>query len=165
MMRVETADEMRQAVLARFPEASVVIKAAAVADYRPKEAAGQKIKRREKLVLELEPTADILAELGAKKTKQILVGFAAETEDALTNAKQKLKSKSADAMVVNDVSRPGIGFDSERNAVTIVTPAGTVEVPETSKWEVAHRVLDAVVRLRQERSQPAAPMTSGRQKA
>ena len=165
MIPVETADEMRQAVLARFPETSVVIKAAAVADYRPKEAAGQKIKRREKLVLELEPTADILAELGRKKTTQILVGFAAETEDALQNAKQKLKSKSADAMVVNDVSRPGIGFDSERNAVTIVTPTETVEVLETSKWEVAHRVLDAVVRIRQERSQPAAPMSSGRPKA
>jgi len=107
-------------------------------------------------VLELEPTADILAELGKKKTTQILVGFAAETEDALENAKQKLKAKSADAMVVNDVSRPGIGFDSDRNAVTIITPSGTVEVPESSKWEVAHRVLDAVVRIRQERSQPAA---------
>ncbi|MDP9262936.1 MAG: bifunctional phosphopantothenoylcysteine decarboxylase/phosphopantothenate--cysteine ligase CoaBC [Acidobacteriota bacterium] len=154
---VETADQMRQAVLARFLDASVVIKAAAVADYRPKEAAGQKIKRKnnEKLVLELEPTADILAELGGKKTTQILVGFAAETEDALANAKKKLEGKAADAMVVNDVSQPGIGFDSDRNAVTIVTPSGTIEVPETTKWEVAHRVLDAVVRIRQERSQPA----------
>ena len=152
---VETADQMRQAVLARFLDASVVIKAAAVADYRPKEAAGQKIKRRGNLVLELEPTADILAELGAKKTTQIIVGFAAETEDALENARKKLEAKSADAMVVNDVSRPGIGFDSDRNAVTIVTPTETIEVPETTKWEVAHRVLDAVARIRQERSRPA----------
>jgi len=164
MIPVETAEQMREAVLARFLDASVVIKAAAVADYRPKEAAGRKIKRREKLVLELEPTADILAELGAKKTTQILVGFAAETEDALKNAKQKLESKLADAIVVNDVSRPGIGFDSDRNAVTIVTPSATIEVPETTKWEVAHRVLDAVVRIRQEHSQPAAPMSSGRPK-
>jgi phosphopantothenoylcysteine decarboxylase/phosphopantothenate--cysteine ligase len=158
MVPVETADQMRKAVLARFLDASVVIKAAAVADYRPKEAAGQKIKRKnnEKLVLELEPTADILAELGRKKTTQILVGFAAETEDALANAKKKLEGKAADAMVVNDVSQPGIGFDSDRNAVTIITPSGTIEVPESSKWEVAHRVLDAVVRIRQERSQPAA---------
>lgn len=157
---VETAAQMREAVLARFLEASVVIKAAAVADYRPKEAAGRKIKRREKLVLELEPTADILAELGAKKTTQVLVGFAAETEDALANAKKKLEAKAADAIVVNDVSRPGIGFDSDRNAVTIVTPSETIEVPETTKWEVAHRVLDAVVGIRQERSQPA-PISSG----
>ncbi|MGH9671395.1 MAG: bifunctional phosphopantothenoylcysteine decarboxylase/phosphopantothenate--cysteine ligase CoaBC [Terriglobales bacterium] len=165
VVSVETADQMRQAVLARFHDASVVIKAAAVADYRPKEVAGQKIKRREKFVLELEPTADILAELGGKKTSQIIVGFAAETEEALANARQKLAAKSADAMVVNDVSRPGIGFDSDRNAVTIVTPSETIEVPETTKWEVAHRVLDAVVRIRQERSQPAAPMSSGRRKA
>jgi phosphopantothenoylcysteine decarboxylase/phosphopantothenate--cysteine ligase len=165
MVPVETADQMRKAVLARFLDASVVIKAAAVADYRPKEAAGQKIKRRGNLVLELEPTADILAELGKKKTTQILVGFAAETEDALANAKQKLEGKAADAMVVNDVSQPGIGFDSDRNAVTIITPSGTVEVPESSKWEVAHRVLDAVVRIRQERSRPAAPTSSGRPKA
>ncbi len=166
MVPVETAAEMREAVLARFLDASVVIKAAAVADYRPKEAAGRKIKRKnnEKLVLELEPTADILAELGAKKTTQILVGFAAETEDALANAKKKLEAKSADAIVVNDVSRPGIGFDSDRNAVTIVTPSGTVEVPESAKWEVAHRVLDAVVRIRQERSRPAAPVSPGRSK-
>jgi phosphopantothenoylcysteine decarboxylase/phosphopantothenate--cysteine ligase len=164
---VQTAEEMRKAVLARFLDASVVIKAAAVADYRPKEAAGQKIKRKnnEKLVLELEPTADILAELGKKKTTQILVGFAAETEDALRNAKRKLEAKSADAIVVNDVSQPGIGFDSDRNAVTIVTPSGTIEVPESTKWEVAHRVLDAVVRIRQERSHAVAPMSSGRRKA
>jgi phosphopantothenoylcysteine decarboxylase/phosphopantothenate--cysteine ligase len=168
VVAVETAGQMREAVLARFRDASVVIKAAAVADYRPKQAARQKIKRKEKekLVLELEPTADILAELGRKKTTQIVVGFAAETEDALANARKKLEAKSADAMVVNDVSRPGIGFDSDRNAVTIVTPGETIEVPETTKWEVAHRVLDVVVRIRQERSQPAAaPMSSGRRKA
>ncbi len=162
---VETAGQMREAVLARFLDASVVIKAAAVADYRPKAVAGKKIKRKDALELELEPTVDILEELGRKKTTQILVGFAAETEDALANAKEKLEAKSADAIVVNDVSQPGIGFDSDRNAVTIVMPSGTIEVPETTKWEVAHRVLDAVVRIRQERTRPAAPMASGRPNA
>src|SRR5262249_14404760 len=103
----------------------------------------------------LEPTEDILAELGAKKTTQVIVGFAAETEDALANARKKLEAKSADAIVVNDVSKPGIGFDSDRNAVTIVTPDGNIEVPESTKWEVAHRVLAAVVRIRKERSQTA----------
>ena len=80
------------------------------------------------------------------------MGFAAETQDALENARKKLESKSLDAIVLNDVSRPGIGFDSERNAVTIITHAGTKNVPETGKWEVAHRVLDAVVKLKAERA-------------
>jgi len=75
------------------------------------------------------------------------VGFAAETQNALENARKKLQSKSLDAIVVNDVSRPGIGFDSERNAVTILTHADAINVPETTKWEVAHRVLDVVVSL------------------
>jgi phosphopantothenoylcysteine decarboxylase/phosphopantothenate--cysteine ligase len=159
VMAVETAGQMREAVLARFAEATIVIKCAAVADYRPRAAAPEKIKRRGAMTLELEPTADILAELGKRRTAQILVGFAAETEDVLENARRKLNSKSADAIVVNDVSRPGTGFDSERNAVTILTAGETIEVPETSKWEVAHRVLDAVVRLKQPAAagtQPAA---------
>ncbi len=103
------------------------------------------------MTLELEPTTDILAELGAKKGSRIVIGFAAETNDALANARKKLESKSLDAIVLNDVSQPGIGFDSERNAVTILRHAGTETVPETSKWEVAHRVLDAVVKVRAER--------------
>ena len=87
--------------------------------------------------------------------RPVLVGFAAETENALENARRKLTSKSLDAIVVNDVSRKGIGMDSERNAVTIITPTETIEVPETTKWEVAHRVLDAVVRIKQQRSEAA----------
>jgi phosphopantothenoylcysteine decarboxylase/phosphopantothenate--cysteine ligase len=98
--------------------------------------------------LDLKPTADILAELGARRQKQLLIGFAAETEHALENARKKLASKSLDAIVVNDVSQKGIGFDSDRNAVTILTPKDKIDVPESSKWEVAHRVLDAVVRLK-----------------
>ncbi|MGH9602031.1 MAG: bifunctional phosphopantothenoylcysteine decarboxylase/phosphopantothenate--cysteine ligase CoaBC [Terriglobales bacterium] len=155
LVAVETAEQMREAVLARFAEATIVVKCAAVADYRPRAAAPEKIKRQGAMTLELEPTPDILAELGKRRTSQIVVGFAAETEDVLENARRKLNAKSADAIVVNDVSRPGTGFDSDRNAVTILTATETIEVPETSKWEVAHRVLDAVVRLKQERSQPA----------
>jgi len=152
---VETAEEMRQAVLSRLGDATIVIKAAAVADYKPKQRAEQKIKRRGALALELEPTPDILAEVSSKRRAQVVVGFAAETENVQENARRKLASKSLDAIVVNDVSRKGIGMDSERNAVTIITPTETIDVPETTKWEVAHRVLDAVVRIRQQRSQPA----------
>ena len=148
MTRVESAEQMREAVLRLLPEASIVIKTAAVSDYRPKAAASQKIKRTGPMSLELEPTADILAEIGRKKTSQIVVGFAAETENALQNGRKKLSSKSLDAIVVNDVSREGVGFDSERNAVSIVTHEDVVEVPETTKWEVAQRVLEQVVRLR-----------------
>jgi phosphopantothenoylcysteine decarboxylase/phosphopantothenate--cysteine ligase len=141
---------MRDAVLVRFPDASVVIKAAAVADYRPRQTAAQKIKRAGKgLTLELEPTADILAELGAHRfEKQILIGFAAETENLIDHARGKLAAKHVDAIVVNDVSRPGIGFNSDRNAVTIITAEDSLEVPESSKFEVAQRVLDTVVKLR-----------------
>jgi phosphopantothenoylcysteine decarboxylase / phosphopantothenate---cysteine ligase len=145
---VETAEEMLTAVLKLLPESTVVIKTAAVADFRPKSAAGQKIKRKGEMTLELEPTADILAEVARRKTSQLVVGFAAETENVLENARKKLASKSLDAIVVNDVSREGIGFDSDRNAVTIISQSEVIEIPETSKWEVAHRVLDQVVKLR-----------------
>jgi phosphopantothenoylcysteine decarboxylase / phosphopantothenate---cysteine ligase len=145
---VETAGEMLAAVLKLLPEATIVIKTAAVADFRPKAAATQKIKRKGEMSLELEPTADILVEIARHKTSQIIIGFAAETENVLENARKKLSAKSLDAIVVNDVSREGIGFDSDRNAVTIISDSEVVEVPEASKWEVAHRVLDQVVKLR-----------------
>ena len=109
------------------------------------------MKRKGAMTLELEATPDILKELSLKKEAQIVVGFAAETENVLENARQKLVSKNLDAIVVNDVSREGVGFDSDRNAVTILTRDDVVEVPETTKWEVAQRVLDQVVRLRQHR--------------
>ena len=149
LTQVESAEQMRQAVLKLLPEATVVIKTAAVSDYRPKSTASQKIKRSGPMSLELEPTVDILAEIARHKSSQIVVGFAAETQNALENARKKLASKSLDAIVVNDVSREGVGFDSDRNAVTIITHDSVVEVPETTKWEVAQRVLDEVVRLRQ----------------
>ena len=149
--RVESAEQMRDAVLNLLPQSTIVVKTAAVSDYRAKSVSAQKIKRKGPLTLELEPTADILKEISASKQSQIIVGFAAETENVLENARQKLASKKLDAIVVNDVSRENIGFDSERNAVTIITHDDVVEVPETTKWEVAQRVLDQVVRLRQRR--------------
>jgi phosphopantothenoylcysteine decarboxylase/phosphopantothenate--cysteine ligase len=148
LTRVETASEMHAAVLRLLPESTVVIKTAAVADFRPKAAAGQKIKRKGEVTLELEPTEDILSEVARRKTSQLVVGFAAETENVLENAREKLASKSLDLIVANDVSREGIGFDSDRNAVTIISNSEVIEVPETSKWEVAHRMLDQVVKLR-----------------
>ena len=151
LTRVESTEEMRDAVLHLLPQSSIVIKTAAVADYRPKSAAGNKIKRKGPMSLELEATHDILKELSSKKTSQVIVGFAAETENVLENARRKLLAKNLDAIVVNDVSREGVGFDSDRNAVTIITRDEVLEVPETTKWEVAQRVLDQIVKLHQQR--------------
>jgi phosphopantothenoylcysteine decarboxylase/phosphopantothenate--cysteine ligase len=149
LTRVETAEEMRAAVLKLLPESSVVIKTAAVADFRMATSADKKIKRKGAMTLELEPTADILAEIARhRKPAQIVIGFAAETDNVLENARKKLVTKSLDAIVANDVSREGVGFDSDRNAVTIILQDEVVEVPETSKWEVAQRVLDTVVKIR-----------------
>jgi phosphopantothenoylcysteine decarboxylase/phosphopantothenate--cysteine ligase len=152
--RVESAEQMCDAVLNLLPQASVIIKTAAVSDYRAKSPAPQKIKRKGAMTLELEATADILKEITLRKTSQIVIGFAAETENVLENARQKLAAKHLDAIVVNDVSREGVGFDSERNAVTIITHHEVIEVPETTKWEVAQRVLDQIVHMRQQRSAP-----------
>jgi len=146
--RVESAEEMRATVLKLLPQSSMVIKTAAVSDYRPKAASAQKIKRTGPMSLELEPTEDILAEIGRAKNAQLIIGFAAETQNVLENARKKLGSKKLDAIVVNDVSQEGVGFDSDRNAVTIITHDEVIEVPETTKWEVAQRVLDQVVKLR-----------------
>jgi phosphopantothenoylcysteine decarboxylase/phosphopantothenate--cysteine ligase len=146
--RVESAEEMRQAVMNLLSQATIVIKIAAVSDYRPKSIASQKLKRTGNMTLELEPTADIVSEIARNKRSQLIIGFAAETENVLENARKKLLSKSLDAIVVNDVSHEGIGFDSDRNAVTIITHHEVVEVPETTKWEVAQRVVDQIIRLR-----------------
>jgi phosphopantothenoylcysteine decarboxylase/phosphopantothenate--cysteine ligase len=156
LTRVESAEQMRNAVLDLLPQSTIVIKTAAVSDYRAKSVSSQKIKRKGSLTLELEPTTDILKEISARKQSQVVVGFAAETENVLENARQKLSNKNLDAVVVNDVSREGVGFDSDRNEVTIITHDAVVEVPETTKWEVAQRVLDQVVRLR--RKSPARSM-------
>ena len=154
LVLVETAAEMRREAMARLGNASVILKTAAVADYTVAASFEQKLKRKGSITLELEPTADILAEIGRTKGEnQILVGFAAETENVLENARKKLKEKRCDIVVVNDVARAGIGFDSERNSVTILSDDDVLEVPEMSKWEVAHRVLDAVVQIRQRKKQ------------
>jgi len=146
---VETAEQMRKAVLAKSADATIVIAAAAVADFRLKNVSQQKIKRNGALSLELEPTSDILAELAAKRRDgQVLVGFAAETQNAVESGRTKLQKKNIDAIVVNDVSKSGIGFDSDRNQVTIITADDEVLVPENSKLKVAHRILDSVLKLK-----------------
>jgi len=161
VVQVETAQQMRDAVMERFPDATVVIKAAAVADYRVKDAATQKIKREKALSLELEPNPDILAELGAAKFENhILVGFAAETEHLLENARKKLEKKRIDMIVVNDVSKKEIGFNSERNAVMIVTADELINVSEAPKFDVAQRILDAVLRVRAAKNAVAKSVTS-----
>jgi phosphopantothenoylcysteine decarboxylase/phosphopantothenate--cysteine ligase len=146
---VVTTEEMRSAVLGRLDEATIVIKAAAVADYRPVIRAEQKLKRSGPLTIELEPTEDILAEVVKRRRDGMLViGFAAETENALVHGRDKLLRKGADAIVLNDVSREGVGFDSDRNAVTFLTQSTAMELPEMSKRELADRILEEVMTLR-----------------
>jgi phosphopantothenoylcysteine decarboxylase/phosphopantothenate--cysteine ligase len=141
---------MRKGVLGRLDQASIVIKADAVADYRPRAQAAQKMRRSGSLNLELEPTEDILAAVVEQRHDGMLViGFAAETEDVLAHGRDKLLRKGADAIVLNDVSREGLGFDSDRNAVTFLTRDRAMELPELSKRELADRILDEILALRQ----------------
>jgi phosphopantothenoylcysteine decarboxylase / phosphopantothenate---cysteine ligase len=156
VQRVETAAQMEAAVLAEAPKADVVVMSAAVADFRPVEAAAQKIKKQGGVpTVVLEPTTDILAALGrAKPAGQVLVGFAAETQDVAANATDKLTRKGADLIVANDVSAPGVGFAHDTNAVTLFSPDGSVvEVPLSDKRAVARAVLDAAVRQRTQEQQ------------
>jgi phosphopantothenoylcysteine decarboxylase/phosphopantothenate--cysteine ligase len=151
MLPVMTARQMREAVLAHLPAATVVVKAAAVADYRPAETAAQKIKKGEtpELVLRLEKNPDILAELGMLKGARILVGFAAETNDLLAHATRKLREKNLDLLVANDVTQPGAGFDVETNIVRLLNREGKVEdLPQMPKREVAEYLLDRILALR-----------------
>jgi phosphopantothenoylcysteine decarboxylase/phosphopantothenate--cysteine ligase len=145
-VRVETSAEMREAVLAHRVGASVVLMAAAVSDYVPR-AAEAKIKRRgAALTLTLDEGPDILAELGRARGEEILVGFAAETDDLLANARAKLERKGADFIVANDVARADVGLDADDNQVTILGRDGsTLEVPRASKAEVAEAILDRVL--------------------
>jgi phosphopantothenoylcysteine decarboxylase/phosphopantothenate--cysteine ligase len=147
---VVTTEEMRKGVLGRLDQASIVIKAAAVADYRPRAQAAQKMRRSGSLNLELEPTEDILAAVVEQRHDGMLViGFAAETEDVLAHGRDKLLRKGTDAIVLNDVSREGLGFDSDRNAVTFLTRDRAMELPELTKRELADRILDEILALRQ----------------
>jgi len=149
---VVTTEDMRKAVLDRLDQATIVIKAAAVADYRPRVQAGQKLRRSGPLTLELEPTEDILAEVVARRPNgTLIIGFAAETEDALAHGRDKLLRKGADAIILNDVSREGVGFDSDRNAVTFLTRDRAMELPEMTKRELADRILDEILELRRPR--------------
>ena len=149
IVSVVTTEEMRAAVLSRLDEATIVIKAAAVADYRPVIQAEQKLKRTGPLTIELQPTEDILAEVVQRRRDGMLViGFAAETENALVHGRDKLLRKGADAIVLNDVSREGVGFDSDRNAVTFLTHQTAIDLPEMSKRELADRILEEVITLR-----------------
>jgi phosphopantothenoylcysteine decarboxylase / phosphopantothenate---cysteine ligase len=151
LIHVETAEEMYRAVLAKLEPAGVVVKAAAVADYRPKRTADRKIKKEHAASeIALEPTPDILAELGRRKGKRILVGFAAETDDLLANAKTKLQRKNLDLVVANDVRAAGAGFDVDTNVVTMLDAAGGVEeLPLLPKRQIADRILDRVKALLQ----------------
>jgi len=148
VMSVETAAQMRDAVLARREEATVIIGAAAVADYTPAKPLDKKMKQHSAFALDLTPTDDIVTLLAKRRDDQLLIGFAAETDNVLENAREKLLKKKMDAIVANDVSQKGIGFDSDSNAVTIITPGEVVEVPMASKREIAGRVLDAVEGMR-----------------
>jgi len=146
---VTSTEEMRTAVLNRMDQASIVIKAAAVADYRPLKQAEQKLKRSGPLTIDLEPTEDILAEAVARRhAGQLIIGFAAETQDPVAHARAKLQRKGADAIVLNDVSREGIGFDSDRNAVTFLTRSTALELPEMAKRDLADRILEEILALR-----------------
>ena len=149
IVSVVTAEEMRLAVLARLPEATVVVMAAAVSDYRVVRVAAQKLKRDGARTLELEPTEDILSEVVARRgAGTLVIGFAAETENVLANGRAKLERKGVDAVVVNDVSSCETGFDSDWNAGAFVTRTGLVEIPAMSKSAMAGRILDEVAGLR-----------------
>jgi len=153
VVKITTAEEMRTAVLEKMATATLVIKSAAVADYRPSEVAGQKMKRSGPLTLELIPTEDILAEaVRNRRPGQLIVGFAAETENGVESGRAKLLRKGVDAIVINDVSREGIGFDSDANAATFLTQTKAIDLPEMPKRKLADRILDEVVALRRPQS-------------
>jgi phosphopantothenoylcysteine decarboxylase/phosphopantothenate--cysteine ligase len=150
VVQATSAEEMSQAVAKERENASVFIGAAAIADYRPVERADQKIKKsQDSITLTLERTPDVLSQVAASRTNGMLVvGFAAETENVLANAREKLRSKKLDAIIANDVTREDAGFDSPTNAITIITKDNTLELPLMSKTEAADRILDVIVSLR-----------------
>ncbi len=159
---VRSAEEMHRAVSDRIASAAIAILAAAVADYRPSQQSATKIKKDgDSLNLALEPTTDILATVGRNKGTTTVVGFAAETDHVAENARNKLTAKNADLIVANDVTAEGAGFDSDTNIVTLFSRDGRdLPLPELTKKEVAHRVLDEVLRLRTSSRSSAAAQRS-----
>jgi phosphopantothenoylcysteine decarboxylase/phosphopantothenate--cysteine ligase len=153
LVKVTSADEMRAAVLDRMKDATLVIKAAAVADYRPVAVSAQKLKRKGPLSLELAPTEDILAEVvRRRRVGQLIIGFAAETENRMENGRAKLLAKGADAIVINDVSGHNAGIDADDNAATFLTSSTVVELPLMPKRKLADRIFDEIAALRRPRS-------------
>ncbi len=153
LVNVTTAEEMRSTVLDRMNEATLVIKAAAVADYRPVAVSAQKLKRTGPMTLELAPTEDILAEVVRRRRPgQLIVGFAAETENRMENGRAKLLAKGADAIVVNEVAGEGVGLDADTNAAAFLTRATAVELPQMPKRQLADRILDEILTLRRPRT-------------
>ena len=144
---VESAHQMREAVLEAFPDTDIVIKAAAVADYRPETAEAQKIKKAaNSMTLVLMKNPDILAELGQLKQAQFLVGFAAETQELVAHATEKLRKKNLDMLVANDVTLSGAGFEADTNIVKILTPDGAIEeLPQMSKQDLGRVILDRII--------------------
>lgn len=147
---VESAEEMRKAVTVNLKDATIVIMAAAVADYRPNKAVSEKMKKGAgSISLDLEKTEDIISEIGRKKGKRLIIGFAAETDNLWANAKKKLKEKNLDLIIANNVKESGAGFGVDTNIVTIIDKNGVVEaLPKMSKDEVAWKVLDRVASLK-----------------
>jgi phosphopantothenoylcysteine decarboxylase/phosphopantothenate--cysteine ligase len=150
VVRVKTAREMRDAVMARLEASDIVIKSAAVADFHLAQVPQQKVKKTAaRMSLELDPTPDILAEVGRKKTHQLLIGFAAETQNLAQEARRKLEAKNCDMVVGNDVSGTETGFESDLNEVVLALRTGEmVQVGRASKREIADRILDEAMKLR-----------------
>lgn len=154
-VQVESTNEMLEACLAAYDGVDIVIKAAAVADYRPRDVADQKIKKKtdDALIVVMDKNPDILKTLGAKKTHQVLVGFAAETQNLLANAREKVVKKNLDMIVANDVTAAGAGFNSDTNIVKFLYANGDVcELEQMPKVDVANRILDEALRIRKERA-------------
>jgi phosphopantothenoylcysteine decarboxylase/phosphopantothenate--cysteine ligase len=149
---VRSAAEMYEAVKFNLDDATMVVMAAAVADYRPASVHQQKIKKNgSALVLDLEPTDDILAAVAHEGGSRVVIGFAAETENVIENARKKLKEKGADLMVANDVSASDSGFDVDHNRIALVSSEGVVELPLLSKQEAAASIIDAAMKIRSAR--------------
>ena len=150
MIRVESAEQMKNAVLANLDPATIFISVAAVADYRPANPADQKMKKTaSRLSIELEPTTDILAEVGRRKGDRIVIGFAAETQNLLAEGKRKLEAKNCDMVVANLVGPDGTGFEGDENEVLLITGDKEARlIPKAAKKEIARHILDAILQLR-----------------